>query len=102
MQAYRDRYAEIAGRRAQVVGISTDSVETQRRFKEKYRLPYPLLSDEGGTVARKYAGTIPVLGLSRRASFVVDRDGTVKQIIEGQAAIDPGGAIDACTLPREG
>jgi thioredoxin-dependent peroxiredoxin len=84
------------------VGISTDSVEAQRRFKEKYQLPFPLLSDEGGKVAKQYGGTIPLIGLANRATFVVDRDGTVKRIIEGQDAVDPGGAIQACTLPEKG
>jgi peroxiredoxin Q/BCP len=85
-----------------VVGISTDSVETQRKFKEKYALPYPLLSDEGGRVAKQYGGTMPVVGLANRATFVVGKDGLVKQVIEGQQAIDPGGAINACSMPQKG
>jgi peroxiredoxin Q/BCP len=84
-----------------VVGISTDSVETQRKFKEKYGLPFTLLSDEGGKIAKQYGGMIPVVGLAKRATFVVEQDGTVKRIIEGQDAVDPGGAIQACTLPEK-
>jgi peroxiredoxin Q/BCP len=82
-----------------VVGISTDSVETQRKFKEKYALPYPLLSDEGGKVAKQYGGTMPVVGLAHRATFVVGKDGTVKQVIEGNDAIDPTGSINASSVP---
>jgi peroxiredoxin Q/BCP len=85
-----------------VVGISTDSVETQRKFKEKYALPYPLLSDEDGRVAKQYGGTMPVVGLANRATFVVGKDGLVKQVIEGQQAIDPGVAINACSMPQKG
>ncbi len=84
-----------------MVGISTDSVETQRRFKEKYQLPYPLLSDDGGKVAKQYGGTLPVIGLANRATFVIGKDGTVKQVIEGNDAIDPTGAIAACSMPQE-
>ncbi len=79
-----------------MVGISTDSVETQRRFKEQYGLPYPLLSDSGGRVARQYAGVIPVVGRANRATFVVGQDGRITEIITGGDAIDPGGAIAAC------
>ena len=84
-----------------MIGISTDSVETQRRFKEKYQLPYPILSDEGGKVARQYGGTMPVIGLANRATFVVGKDGTVKQVIEGNQAIDPTGAVAACAMPQK-
>jgi peroxiredoxin Q/BCP len=84
---------------AQVVGISVDDVATQKRFKEQYRLPYPLLSDAGGKVARQYGGTVAILGMANRATFVVGRDGKVKEIVTGSDAIDPKGAIAACEVP---
>jgi len=84
-----------------VVGISTDSVETQKKFKDEYKLPYPLLSDEGGKVAKQYGGTIPVVGLANRATFVVAKDGTIKEVITGSDAIDPGGAISSCPTHKK-
>ncbi len=98
MRAYRDQYASVVGKGAQVVGVSTDDVETQRRFKAENQLPFPLLSDEGGKVAKQYGGTVALLGFAHRATFVVDRDGTVKEIVTGSAAIDPAGSIAACPL----
>jgi thioredoxin-dependent peroxiredoxin len=88
----------VVAKGAQVVGISVADVAPQRRFREEHGLPFPLLSDAGGEVARRYAGTIPLLGLAWRATFVVDQDGTVKQIITGSAAIDPAGAITSCPV----
>jgi peroxiredoxin Q/BCP len=90
----------VVGKGAQVVGISTDSVETQKKFKDEYQLPYPLLSDEGGKVAKVYGGTIPVIGLANRATFVVAADGTVKEIVTGNAAVDPAGAITSCPIGK--
>ncbi len=98
MRAYRDQYAAVIGKGAQVVGISTDSVATQKRFRDENKLPYPLLSDAGGKVAKLYGGTVPVIGIANRATFVVDRGGTVKEIVTGSDAIDPAGAIVACPL----
>jgi peroxiredoxin Q/BCP len=92
----------VQARGAQVVGISVDDVATQKRFKEQHRLPFPLLSDDGGKVAKKYGGTVAVLGLANRATFVVDRDGTVKEIVTGNDAIDPKGAVAACPVPGKG
>ncbi len=53
-------------------------------------------------MAAQYGGTMPVVGLARRATFVVDQDGTVKQITEGSDAIDPAGAITSCPVHRKG
>ena len=92
----------MVGKGAQVVGVSTDSVETQKKFKDEYKLPYPLLSDEGGKVAKQYGGTIPVVGLANRATFVVARDGTIKEILTGNAAVDPAGAITSCPVHKKG
>jgi len=86
---------------AQVVAVSTDSVETQKKFKDEHKLPYPLLSDAGGKVADLYGGRIPVLGLANRATYVVNADGTIKEIIAGGAAIDPNSAIAACPVHQK-
>ena len=101
MKAYRDRYADVLGKGAQVVGISVDDVETQKRFKTENALPYTLLSDRGGKVAKQYGGTMPVVGLANRATYVIDQDGTVKNVVTGGDAIDPGGAITSCPLHRK-
>jgi peroxiredoxin Q/BCP len=92
----------VVGKGAQVVGVSTDTVEKQRKFKQEYQLPYPLLSDEGGKVAKQYGGTIPVVGLANRATYVIAQDGTIKEIITGSAAIDPAGAITSCPVRKKG
>lgn len=90
----------MANKGAQVVGISTDSVETQRKFKDELKVPYRLLSDQGGKVAKLYGGTIPVVGLANRATYVLAQDGTIQEIVTGSAAIDPAGAITSCPLHK--
>jgi peroxiredoxin Q/BCP len=102
VKAYRDQYAKVTEKGAQVVGISTDDVATLKRFKDENQLPYPLLSDGDGKVAKQYGGTIAVVGLANRATFVLEKDGTVKDVITGSDAIDPGGAITSCPLHKKG
>lgn len=102
MRAYRDQYAKVTGKGAQVVGISTDGVATLKRFKDENQLPYPLLSDAGGKVAKQYGGTVPIFGVANRTTFVLERDGTVKDVIAGGDAIDPGGAITSCPVHGKG
>jgi peroxiredoxin Q/BCP len=91
----------VTSKGAQVVGISVDDVATQKRFKEENQLPYPLLSDEGGKVAKQYGGTMPLVGVANRATFVLEQDGTVKEVLTGGDAMDPGGAITSCPIRRK-
>jgi peroxiredoxin Q/BCP len=88
--------ADVEKRGAQVVAISTDDVETLKRFKDEMKLQYPLLSDKGGKVAQKWAGLMPVVGVANRANFVVEKDGRVKEVVTGGDAIDPTAAVNAC------
>ena len=97
---FRDKYAEVEQKGAQVFGVSTDPVATQKKFKTEYKLPYQLLSDPDGKVAKQYAGTMPVLGVANRANFVIGQDGKITRIVEGGDAVDPNEAIAACPLRR--
>jgi len=85
---------------AEVVGVSTDSIETLSRFKAEFKLPFVLLSDEKGTVVEQYPGKIPILGVANRATYVIGQDGLVKEIITGGAAIVPSTAVAACPLRK--
>jgi peroxiredoxin Q/BCP len=83
-----------------VLAISTDDVETLRRFKEDRKADYPFLSDAGGKVAAQYAGTMPVVGLASRANFVIGQDRKVLAIVKGSDAIDPAASVDACPITK--
>ena len=86
---------------AEVVGVSTDSVEKLAKFKSEFNLPFVLLSDEKGTVVEQYPGKIPVLGVANRATYVIGQDGKVVQIITGGDAIDPNSAVSACPIGKK-
>jgi len=61
-----------------VIGISTDSVESHKKFRDKYGFPFTLLSDEDGEVIGKYGVRSWIPGRSARAVVVIGKDGTVK------------------------
>jgi peroxiredoxin Q/BCP len=64
---------------ASIVGISTDEPGTHKEFAARHKLPYPLLSDHDGEVARAFG--IPLTGgATRHATFVVDRRGVVRKV----------------------
>jgi peroxiredoxin Q/BCP len=94
MSGLRDNKAQFDDSSAQVLGVSLDSIETQTRFAESLKLPFPLLSDKGGTAARAYG----VKGLlwTNRTTFVIDEAGRITAILEGKDAIDPTATLAAC------
>ena len=75
--AVRDRWEDYTGTGAEVVGISTDSVEKHRRFAENRRLPLRLLSDPAGEVVRAYGVASWLPGRAARAVVVIDPRGRI-------------------------
>ena len=74
----RDRWEDYAGTGADVVGISTDSVESHRKFTQHHELPLRLLADAGGKVSRLYGATSWLPNRAARAVVVIDRAGVVR------------------------
>lgn len=82
--AFRDSYDVFKASGAEVIGISTDNVDSHFGFSQKHRLPYILLSDPIGRV-RKLYGVPKTLGLMPgRVTYVVDKDRIVRQIFNSQ------------------
>ncbi len=74
----RDRWDDYSATGAEVVGISTDSVESHKKFAAHHNLPLRLLSDAGGYVARVYGAQSLIPGKVARSVFVIDGNGTVR------------------------
>lgn len=100
MSAYRDVHARFADADAQVLGISMDDIETQTKFAESLKTPFPLLADKEGTVAKAYG--VAGVGFANRVTFVIGKDGKISQTIAGRDAIDPTSALTACAGPAGG
>ena len=99
MSAIRDSIDRFAGKNAQVLGVSTDDLDTQKRFAQSLNLPFPLAADPKGEAADAYG--VKNGEHAARTTFVID-DGQVVKVIEGKDAIDPAGAIEACPLHKPG
>ena len=87
---------------ARLVAISTDDVETMRRFKKDLKAPgaYFFVADPDAKVVGQYDLKMPVIGLANRATFTVAQDGKVTDIKTGGDAIDPAGTLQACPLHK--
>ena len=78
MCSVRDRWEDYSATGAEVVGISTDSVESHKKFAEHHELPLRLLSDAGGEVAKLYGAQSLIPGKVARSVFVIDANGLIR------------------------
>ncbi|MGN7722226.1 peroxiredoxin [Chitinophaga sp. 22620] len=74
--SFRDSFAEFQDAGVQVVGISSDDVASHKKFAEKYKLPFTLLSDTKGEV-RKLFGVPKTMMMPGRVTYVLDNKGKV-------------------------
>lgn len=84
--AFRDVNADLERFNVVLLGVSTDSIESHLAFRDKHKLPFPLLADEDATVSKLY-GVYKQRNLYgkkymgiERTTFVIDRTGRVAQI----------------------
>ena len=98
--AFRDSYEVFTDAGAEVIGVSSDSVQSHAGFAGHHKLPFTLLSDQGGQVRKSY-GVPATLGLlPGRVTYVIDRDGVVRHVLNSQVQI--GRHIDsALAVVRE-
>ena len=81
---FRDNYEDFTDMGAEVVGISSDSVESHKKFLDEYLLPFQLLSDEEGKVRKGYGSTKGYGFLPGRYTFIIDKEGIVRHIFTSE------------------
>jgi len=84
--AFRDAWKSYEERGIAIVGVSADDVASHARFAAEHKLPFPLLADTDGAVARAF-GVDSNFGMMERVTVLVDKDGVVQQTWPD---VDPG------------
>ena len=77
--SFRDDMAELTRLGAQIVGVSVAETASNAEFASKYHLPFPLLADKDGAVAKRYGAFSDwlVTGFARRYTFLIDAQGKI-------------------------
>jgi peroxiredoxin Q/BCP len=78
--AFRDRMGDYEQADIQVYGVSLDSPESHRRFREKNNLNFPLLTDEGGRAAEALGVLRENRKRANRVTFLLDPDGRIARV----------------------
>lgn len=82
----RDNYDDLMGKGYQIIGVSPDNQEKQKKFAEKYNLPFPLLADVDKEVIKAYGawGLKKMYGREYegllRTTYVIDEDGNIEKV----------------------
>ena len=77
---FRDRHSELTRLGAEVWGVSGDDAVSHRRFAERYKLPFPLLSDRTQSLRRAF-GVPKTFGLlPSRVTYVIDQQGVIRHV----------------------
>ncbi len=83
--SFRDAFADFTDAGVAVYGISADGVESHRKFREKHRLPFVLLSDPDNSIRSAFGVPRDLFGmLPGRVTYVTDARGKVLKIFNSQ------------------
>lgn len=83
---FRDSFSDFIDKNAVVVGVSKDNLKRHAKFKEKYDLPFTLLSDEDGAVCSLYETWVKKSMYGReyfgieRSTFLIDEEGKIENL----------------------
>lgn len=80
--SFRDNMNRLIAQDAKVLGVSLDSVASHQDFAKNHSLPFDLLSDEQGDVARSYGALfdLKIFKFAKRHSFIIDPEGKLVKI----------------------
>jgi peroxiredoxin Q/BCP len=80
--SFRDDLSRFQSLNARVLGVSVDGQDSHRAFAEKYKLTFPILSDEEYRVSRAYGVLSEFVGFrfAKRTTFVIGHDGVIRRI----------------------
>ncbi len=100
MKAFQQSLQKLEAADTQVLGVSMDSPFANKAFADQIGVTFPLLSDWGGDVTRKYGIYVDKYKAARRVNFLIGKDGRIKEEQVDNAAIDPSKIVDACERPK--
>ena len=83
-EAFRDKNEALKELDAEVIGISSQSVESHKSFAHHHSLPFTLLSDADNAVRKLYTVKTTLGVIPGRATFVIDKKGVIKFIYSSQ------------------
>jgi peroxiredoxin len=104
MEGFTRDYAQFEAQGARVFGISVDSVYSHQAWRDALGIPFPLLADfhPKGATAQQYGVYNEERGNSRRATFVIDEQGIIRDVSVSASGEVPSVGVVCGVLDRIG
>ena len=96
MKNFQKNLQKLEASDTQVLGVSMDSPFANKAFADQIGVTFPLLSDWGGEVTRKYGIYTDKYKAARRVNFLIGNDGKILEEQIDNEAIDPTKLVAAC------
>ena len=96
MKNFQQNLQKLEATDTQVLGVSMDSPYANKVFADQIGVTFPLLSDWGGEVTRKYGIYVDEYKAARRVNFLIGKDGKILEEQIDSEAIDPAKIVTAC------
>jgi len=100
MKNFQQNLKKLEATDTQVLGVSMDSPFSNKAFADQIGVTFPLLSDWGGDTTRAYGIYMDKYKATRRANFLIGKDGKILEEEIDKSAIDPTKIVDACERPK--
>jgi peroxiredoxin Q/BCP len=84
---FRDSYGEFRDAGAEVIGISSDTIESHAKFAEHHHLPMLLLADAGGRVRAAFEVKASLGLFDGRETFIIDKQGIIRHVFRSQVRV---------------
>lgn len=97
--SFRDNYHDLQAKGYYVIGVSADPIKSHENFKEKFQLPFTLVSDTDKIIIQAYGAWGPKKFMGRsfdgilRSTFIIDENGVIEHVIEKVDTKDSVGQI---------
>jgi peroxiredoxin len=96
MKNFQQSLQKLEAADTQVVGVSMDSPFANKAFADQIGVTFPLASDWGGEITRKYGVFVDKYKAARRVNFLIGKDGKILEEQVDSEAIDPTKIVAAC------
>lgn len=83
-KGFQSNYRELTELGAEVVGVSTDSMQTQCAFAEKHSVAFPMIADRNGSISKAYRAARWLLPFNKRITYVIGPDGKIAAVYDSE------------------
>lgn len=88
LKRFVELYEEFKKYNTEIIGVSADSLETQKKFAEKYGAKFPIVSDKDKKIINEYGVKSPRGSGASRITFIIDKNGKIIKVLKGIKAAE--------------